>query len=132
MSGMNRETGRLLDGWPHVVQWILVLFSTGFGERTLRRWSGSLVPLLLGNSLTARNVTSFFNAIATALTLWEPRFRLTRITPRKAERLGTLTIDITGIYFLRGHLGDFTPEDVRTISFGNPVSGRVVSDQGGG
>ena len=64
MAGLNRHTGKLLDGWPHVVQSILVIFTTSYGERMLRRWFGSAVPQLLGNSLTEATVVSFFTISA--------------------------------------------------------------------
>jgi phage baseplate assembly protein W len=33
MAGIDRATGRLLDGWPHVVQSIVVIITTTYGER---------------------------------------------------------------------------------------------------
>jgi hypothetical protein len=45
-----------------------------------------------------------------------PNFKITKLTPKKVERTGSLTIEIVGIYMPRGHLGDFTPEDVRTLT----------------
>ena len=124
MAGVDRQTGRLIDGWPHVVQSIMVIFTTGFGERMLRRWFGSSVPQLLGNSLTEATVVSFFAAIVTSLEVRErdtglprePRFKITKITPMKLDRSGNLGIEISGIYMPRGHLGDFTPEDLRSIT----------------
>jgi hypothetical protein len=46
----------------------------------------------------------------------EPRFKITRITPRRVDRSGELRLEIFGVYMPRGHLGDFTPEDMRTIT----------------
>jgi phage baseplate assembly protein W len=134
MAGLDRDTGRLIDGWPHVVQSIMVIFTTGYGERMLRRWFGSAVPQLLGNSLTEQTVVAFFTAIVTSLEVLErdtglprePRFKVTKITPRRVDRLGSLSIEITGIYMPRGHLGDFTPEDVRGITLAQGESGALV------
>ncbi|MGJ5029064.1 GPW/gp25 family protein [Bradyrhizobium sp. HKCCYLS2038] len=133
MAGLDRQTGRLLNGWPHVVQSIMVIFTTGFGERMLRRWFGSAVPQLLGNSLTEATVVSFFAAIVTSLEVRErdtglprePRFRITKITPRKVDRTGELRIEISGVYMPRGHLGDFTPEDIRNITLTQSSTGLV-------
>jgi phage baseplate assembly protein W len=135
MAGVNRHTGKLLDGWPHVVQSIMVIFTTGFGERMLRRWFGSSVPQLLGNSLTEATVVSFFTAIVTSLEVRErdtglprePRFKLTKITPKKVDRSGELRIEIAGIYMPRGHLGDFTPEDVRSITITQGATGNLIA-----
>jgi hypothetical protein len=133
MAGINRQTGKPLDGWPHVVQSIMVIFTTGFGERMLRRWFGSSVSQLLGNSLNEATVVSFFTAIVTSLEVRErdtglprePRFKLTKITPKQLDRSGTLRIEITGIYMPRGHLGDFTPEDIRNITITQGTNGLV-------
>ena len=130
MAGIDRQTGKFVDGWPHVVQSIMVIFTTSFGERMLRRWFGSAVPQLLGNSLTEQTVVAFFTAIVTSLEVLErdtglprePRFKVTKITPRRTDRLGGLSIEIAGIYMPRGHLGDFTPEDVRSLVFGQGVA----------
>ena len=135
MAGLDRQTGRLIDGWPHVVQSIMVIFTTGFGERMLRRWFGSSVPQLLGNSLTETTVVSFFAAIVTSLEVRErdtglprePRFRITKITPLKVDRSGNLSIQISGIYMPRGHLGDFTPEDSRSITIAQGSNGLAAA-----
>lgn len=123
MAGIDRETGKLLDGWQHVVQSIMVIFTTSFGERVLRRWFGSAVPGLLGENLTVSTVVQFFSAVIASLEVREvgtglprePRFKISSITPKSVDRLGELRIEITGIYMPRGHLGDFTPADTRTI-----------------
>lgn len=123
MAGIDRESGRLLDGWPHVVQSIMVIFTTSFSERVLRRWFGSNVPGLLGENLTTSTVVQFFSAVIASLEVREvdtglprePRFKISKITPKAVDRLGELRIEITGIYMPRGHLGDFTPLDMRTI-----------------
>jgi len=119
MAGLNRDTGKLLDGWPHVVQSLMVIFTTGFGTRVMRRWFGSSVPQLLGESIVPSTVVRFYGAVATAIELWEPRFRVTKVTPLaaapEATRGGLLGLRIDGEYRPRGHLGDFTPDGMRTV-----------------
>jgi phage baseplate assembly protein W len=72
MAGINRETGQLLDGWPHVVQSIMLIITTGYGERMLRRWFGSAIPHLLGENLTTPTVVRFFAALIAALEVRAP------------------------------------------------------------
>lgn len=126
MAGIDRSTGRLLDGWGHVQQSIAIIITTAFGERVLRRWFGSKANYVLGRNLTPETVVGFFTALIASLEVRElhtglprePRFKITNITPGGTPeqlRLGGLTLRINGIYMPRGHLGDTTPQDMRTI-----------------
>lgn len=111
-TGINRLTGKPLAGWAHVIQSIHVIFTTRFGERVMRRWFGSDVPVMLGRNLVPSTILRFWTAVWIALDLWEPRFRLTKITPLGSAldvRDGKIGFQIDGIYYPRGHLGDFTP-----------------------
>lgn len=135
MAGIDRATGRLLDGWPHVAQSVLVILTTAYGERMLRRWFGSAVPQLLGENLTTPTVVRFFAALIAALEVREidtglprePRFKIVKITPKRVERSGELRLEVLGIYMPRGHLGDFTPEGTRTLTL---IGGSNTSPRG--
>lgn len=124
-NGMDRKTGKLLQGWEHTQQSMEVIFATPFHERVLRRWVGSFVPILLGESFVSRIVMRFYWAIASAIDLWEPNYRIRRIffmgdalqswsplsTTSAADliRLGEAIFRNEGIWRPRAHLGDFTP-----------------------
>jgi phage baseplate assembly protein W len=135
MAGMDRDTGQLIDGWLHVVQSIMLIITTAYGERMLRRWFGSAIPHLLGENLTTPTVVRFFAALIAALEVREvdtglprePRFKITRITPRRVDRSGELRLDIVGYYMPRGHLGDFTPVDLRTLSIAHGSDGLTAT-----
>jgi uncharacterized protein len=126
--GMDRRTGKMLVGWPHVVQSMEVIFMTRYHERVLRRWVGSFVPHLLGKNAIERVITRFYWAIASAIDLWEPNFRIVKVEVTKKGtsglealtssddlRQGHLVTNNIGVYRPRGHLGDFTPEQRRTV-----------------
>lgn len=127
-TGIDRETGKLLTGWDHVLQSMSVIFTTFFGERVMRRFFGSFVPKVLGQPLTETTLIRFWTAICVAIDMWEPRYRVTRIIPRGSAdemRQGGIGFHIEGVYMPRGHLGDKTPEQgLRrfTISEGGKVS----------
>ncbi len=124
--GVDRRTGKLITGWNHVEQSICVIFSTRYHTRVLRRWCGSFVPHLLGQSMVDRTITRFYWAIGTALDLWEPNFGLQRVrvatrsdgsllsSPEDIRR-GNLQTQNEGIYRPRAHLGDPTPETRKVI-----------------
>lgn len=112
--GINRETGRPLSGWDHVAQSLRVLFSTGFGERVMRRNFGSVVPAVLGQPMTPQTLLKFYTAIVVAIELWEPRFRVRKISypgPLNSParlRQGQVGVQLDGDYRPNALSGDFT------------------------
>ena len=121
-TGINRFTGRPLSDWPHVVQSILVILSTRIGDRVMRRSFGSAIPGLLGRNLVPATLLRFYTAIAIAIELWEPRFRVRRFEYPDAEnsandlRQGRLGIRMIGDYRPRALSGDMTVETVKTVT----------------
>ena len=131
--GVNAKTGKVLMGWDHVRQSMERAFATRFHVRTLRRWVGTFVPHILGESAVARIINRFYWAIKWGIDMWEPRYRIQRVrfqgfatkdaySPSMVEtngaellRLGHVIFRNEGIYMPRGHLGDFTPESQRLI-----------------
>jgi len=150
--GMDRVTGKVLTGWDHVIQSMLLIFSTRFHERVLRRWCGSFVPHMLGENATENTITRFYWAIATGLDLWEPNYRIQKVrvgmrddgsvlTSPEELRTGHLTTRADGIYRPRAHLGNEAPEERRSIGLvsrgyniwerqNGPVSGAPAYGQG--
>jgi uncharacterized protein len=124
--GMDRFTGKMMTGWDHVVQSMLLIFSTRFHERVLRRWCGSFVPHLIGENATQNTIARFYWAIATGLDLWEPNYRMQRVrtgvrqdgsilTSPEELRTGHLITQTDGVYRPRAHLGNEAPEERRTV-----------------
>ena len=124
--GMDRYTGKVLTGWQHVIQSMLLIFSTRYHERVLRRYVGSFVPHLLGENATDHTITHFYWAIATGIDLWEPNYRIQRVrvgnrydgsnlTSPEELRAGKLTTAMEGTYRPRGHLGNDQPQMRRSI-----------------
>jgi hypothetical protein len=115
MAGIDRNTGRLLSGWPHLVQSLGVLFTTDIATRLMRRHFGATTANLLGENLVLATILRFAATIMVAVELWEPRFRIRKIDiPRAANsserlRMGRVSMAIRGEYRPRGHLGDPTP-----------------------
>lgn len=118
-TGIDKMTGRVISGWDHVLQSLGVIFMTYFGERVLVRWFGSFIPKILGQRMTPPVVLKFWTAVCVAIDLWEPRFKITQIRPAgtpEQMRLGVIGFTLEGVYYPRGHLGDFTPDGPRQIT----------------
>lgn len=108
MTGMDRETGRRLAGWDHVVQSIQVLLTTPKLSRIMRRAVGSGLPRLVDAPVSPVTLIDFYQATALAIGAYEPRFKVVRVQLDAAAPAGTLSIAIEGIFYPRGHLGDFS------------------------
>lgn len=115
MAGIDRITGKMLDGWAHVEQSLKVLITTALGSRVERRDIGSRLPRLVDSPISALTLVEFYAATAGVIDKWEPRFRLVRVTMGQPEN-GHLSINAEGIYFPRGHLGDFSIQAPKTVS----------------
>ena len=129
-NGVNRDNGKLLQGWEHVEQSMRVIFATPFHERILRRWVGSYVPYILGETYASRIVTRFFWAISVSIDLWEPNYRIKQVfymgaalqswAPKMLDavgeyRLGHGIFRTEGVYRPRAHLGDQSPYQQRAV-----------------
>ena len=125
--GMDRRTGKMLVGWDHVQQSLEMLFATPYHQRILRQWVGSFVPALLGENITQPTITRFWWAIIAAVDLWEPDYSIKQIfmqsvgatilsNPTSVDgiRKGTVSFAYQGQYYPRGHLGDRTPDTLRS------------------
>lgn len=127
--GIDAATGGTLTGWDHVVQSLGDIFLTRFGARVMREWYGSFVPGLLGRNLNRMEVVPFFTALSSAIEQWEPRFKVTSITPVALDRGGHLRIYIAGDYRPRACYGDFTSEGARRISVNAGADGLAIEQR---
>lgn len=94
MQGMDRATGKLLDGEAHLVQSIGDILTTPLGTRAMRRDYGSMIPELLDRPLNAATRLLCGTAAAMAITRWEPRItvRSARLEGDPANGSATMTI----------------------------------------
>lgn len=119
-TGISAVTGRLATDWDHTQQSIDKIIRTAIGSRIMRRQFGSELQDLIDAKLIRKNVLAVYSAVAAAIVKWEPRYRMLSGSIASANADGNLALTITGIYYPRGHLGDYTvAEDKSTrIVFG--------------
>lgn len=120
-TGVNAETGKPLSDWDHVQQSIRKILTTRLNTRVMRRDFGSELPDLIDAKMSGRNVLAVYSAAAAAIQKWEPRFRVKSARLNAAGYLttedgrtiragegGIVSLELHGLYFPRGHLGDFS------------------------
>ncbi|MDA5192792.1 GPW/gp25 family protein [Govanella unica] len=108
MTGMDRSTGGGLNEETHLRQSITDILTTPIGGRVARRDYGSLLPDLIDQPVTAATGLRLYAATALALSRWEKRLRLTRITMTSGSRAGAI------ILILEGQRTDTAPANSRT------------------
>lgn len=129
MAGMDRTTGKVLDGWDHVVQSIRNIMTTPFFERVQREYVGSHAVKLLGELANEQTVMRLRWAIMLAIDLFEPRVTPYRITMTDLDRSGASEWIIQVIYRPRALQGDFTPSGIRTLVFDPGYYSQVVLNE---
>ena len=109
-TGFNRENGALLSGFDHVRQSIGVILTTPIGSRVMRREFGSELFDLIDRPMTDQVILAIYSATVMAIARWEPRYAVTACAITDASAEGGISLQLSGVYYPRGHLGDFTPD----------------------
>jgi phage baseplate assembly protein W len=107
VSGLNRQSGAALEGWPHVLQSLLDVWTTPKGTRVMLREYGCDLVGLIDRPAGRDTVLEAIMAVMDA-EQWEPRFRIRECSVTQAGADGVFTLIVSGVYYLRGHLGDFS------------------------
>jgi uncharacterized protein len=111
MKGMNAATGEQLSDMAHLRQSIQDILSTPLGTRVMRRDYGSRLFELVDKPMSPSLVADIQAAVAMALTLQEPRIRLTQVlvqTPSSDKSdfsetaSGKLVVSLMGYYLPDG------------------------------
>lgn len=97
--GMNAATARSIVDINHLRQSITDILTTPIGARVMRRDYGSDLPRLIDGPLTGRLLLRVYAATADALSKWEGRLKLTRVSHDIAtDQPGGLTLTIEGSF----------------------------------
>lgn len=114
-SGVNRIDGHALSDFAHVEQSISVILTTPIGSRVMRREFGSELFDLIDRPMTDQVILSVYAAAVIAIAKWEPRYAVTACQVERLTETGQVVLNLGGLYYPRGHLGDFTrSEDMQT------------------
>lgn len=116
-TGINRDAGTILPGFEHVEQSIGVILTTPIGSRVMRREFGSELFDLIDRPLTDQVILAIYAAAVMAIARWEPRYVLTNCKLAAVDEAGTVSLEFSGVYYPRGHLGDYSVSQERSGSF---------------
>lgn len=97
MKGMSAATGKALEGEAHLRQSIADILTTPIGSRIARRDYGSLVPELIDQPFNPATRLRLYAAVTQALSRWEPRIRLSRVTLTPSGEAGGFTLALEGV-----------------------------------
>lgn len=96
MRGMNRDTGRTLEGVEHLRQSVRDILETPIGSRVMLREYGSRLFELIDDPVDQRFAVEVFQAVAEAINRWEPRFAVERIRLAEIRDTGPV-FDLHGV-----------------------------------
>ncbi|UWQ00854.1 GPW/gp25 family protein [Aliiroseovarius crassostreae] len=85
MSGMNRHTGRKIEGDAHLAQSVHDILATPKGSLVMLRDYGSDLPDIIDQPMNGETMVDVFQATAEALDQWEPRIDLARVQVAEAH-----------------------------------------------
>lgn len=128
-TGTDARTGLLLTGWAHCVQSIGIILTTRIGWRVMQRDFGSTLDELQDRNSTPKRIMEAYAAVAEALRQWEPGFRLRTIQLMRAGPDGVFAFELHGVFYPRGHLGDYSASEERSALIGATDAGlRLLED----
>lgn len=119
-TGIDARTGKVLSGWEHCAQSIGKCLKTRVGTRVLRRHLGSVVPELQDANSDPTTLMELYVSVADAINDdqgGEPGFNPLSLDLIRAGRDGRFVLLLDGEYYPRGHLGDFSVREMRSVGY---------------
>ena len=93
--GMNAATGRAISATDHIIQSVRDILITPVGSRVMRRDYGSELFYLIDQPQHQATRLRLMAATVHALTLWEPRIRITKVEIGAPELGGGCAVTLT-------------------------------------
>ena len=94
-QGMNAANGRTISETAHILQSVRDILTTPIGTRVMRRDYGSEIFSLIDQPQHGATRLRLMAATVHALTLWEPRIRITKVEIGAPELGGGCAITLT-------------------------------------
>jgi phage baseplate assembly protein W len=101
ITGMNRNTGKILNELEHLKQSIIDILTTPIGSRIMLRNYGSRLFELVDSPINDRLKIQIYASTAEALAKWEPRFQCSKVEIAAIEN-GKIELYLEGEYLPEG------------------------------
>lgn len=111
--GLDRGTGQLLIGWPHCLQSLVFILTSALESHVLARDLGSGALDLQDRNATPMRIMQIYALTAAAIRAHEPGYRLRAIQLVRYGADGAFAFLLKGIFYPRGHLGDYSLAEER-------------------
>lgn len=93
--GMDRATGKMIEGIDHLRQSVFDILTTPTGSRWFRRDYGSNLPLLIDAPMNPDLLLDLYAEAATAIDKWEPSLTVKRFEVNAAAE-GAMALTVIG------------------------------------
>lgn len=117
-TGIDRNTGQVLTGWPHLCQSLGVIWTTTLGRRVMRLDFGTSLRSWLAEDINTETALGIYDELITSAEAYEPEYRIKELQLLRIARDGTLGLRHAGIYYPEGRYGNY--------SIALPVGSRVA------
>lgn len=117
-SGVDRNTGKRLEGWAYTVQCLNVTAETQIGECLMREYFGSLnAGLLLKENFVGKSLERWVYALIVTWELWVPMFdvKTWQFFEVDNPREGAFGIEFEGTHIPDAHLNNYATESSRKV-----------------
>ena len=95
MTGINRETGQMLNDAEHLSERIKDLLTTPVGTRSHRRTYGCDIYKYMDAPINQQVIADIIAEVADAINTWEPEFELERVNV-VTMKPGQMELEVTG------------------------------------
>lgn len=112
-TGTDARTGELLTGWAHCRQSLGHVLTTVIGSIVMARDYGSAALALQDRNATPMRIMQIYAGIAAAIRAHEPGYRLRTVQLVRYGADGAFAFLLSGIFYPRGHLGDYSVSEER-------------------
>jgi phage baseplate assembly protein W len=112
-TGINRQTGEILEDWDYVWQALNDIWGTATGTRVERRPYGAGLVGLIDSPGNPQSVLRCLDA-AVECHKWQPWFRIQTMQLDAASPDGQFSLIFSGLYYPYADQGDYTTVETLT------------------